>query len=568
MSWWCRGIPTLFAVMSLSSSNTTALTFPNRLPESRLGESHPSLEAFRLAITPFVVPSQTKEFTLVVVTAAASDDDDDDNDDRQQRRILLGMKNRGFGKGMYNSFGGKFDSPEESVEECACRELQEETNITISVEEMKHQKVGIQRYTFEQDPVEMIMHVFRIHLKSTPEQMMMIRGCDEITPEWFEDWNLIPLHNMFADDSLWLTTLLSSSSTTTPLLRINGWYHFRENCQETNTILHYYMQVDDVDDDEAPQAQAQAAAKQQQSFSLEKRLFHAIHDHQIRSPRVKEFKECFAFMNAVRSFFGKKKNDFDVVIDVAGGHGALAALFLICTRSAQKAVVIDPARVGRQSVQRAWKDFIPGTKTLLYREECLRTGLPQEIQEALALTTKDRILVIACHACQHLSEEILDIACRRFGVHAAVMPCCQKDLSPGSSWKQTCKNLNLPIAPVMDILLAGKIMGLGTHDVRMKSIDSKITPQNRIIICRRLEQQEQDHQSIKEDKAHVKLESAYKRAHAYAENAVTNHHHRQISSKQRLGCSNNDALTISTPVWYVATGFAVGLFTAFSFARR
>jgi 8-oxo-dGTP pyrophosphatase MutT (NUDIX family) len=530
MFWWCRGIPTLFVIM-LSSSN--ALTFPSRLPESRLGQSHPSLEAFQLA-TQFV-PSKTKEFTLVVVTTS------DDNDDDRQRQILLGMKNRGFGKGMYNSFGGKFDSPQESVEECACRELQEETNITISVQEMRNQKVGIQRYTFEQDPVKMIMHVFRIHLK-TPEQVKEIRGCDEITPEWFEDWNLIPLHNMFADDSLWLTTLLSSS---TPLT-INGWYHFRENCQETNTILHYYMQVD-----EAPKE-----AAKQQSFSLEKRLFHAIHDNQIRF-RVKEFKECFAFMNVVRSCFGKKKNDFDVVIDVAGGHGALAALFLICTSSAQKAVVVDPARVGKQSVQRAWKDFIVGSKTLLYREECLRTGLPQELKEALAITTKDRILVIACHACQHLSEEILDIACRRFGVHAAVMPCCQKDLSPGSSWKLTSKNLNIPIAPVMDILLAGKIMGLGTHDVRMKSIDSKITPQNRIIICRRLEEQEQDQQSMK-DKAHAKLDSAYKRAHAHA---VTN----RRQSPKRLG--SNNALTI-TPVLYAATGFAVGLFTAFSLSRR
>jgi 8-oxo-dGTP pyrophosphatase MutT (NUDIX family) len=140
----------------------TSTTFPNRLPESRLGQSHPSLDAFRQA-TQFT-PLKSKEFTLVVVTSSPN-------------RILLGLKNRGFGMGMYNSFGGKFDHPEESVEACACRELQEETNISIPLEEMKKHNIGIQRYTFENDPVEMIMHVFRIHLKD--EQANELRGCEK-----------------------------------------------------------------------------------------------------------------------------------------------------------------------------------------------------------------------------------------------------------------------------------------------------------------------------------------------------------------------------------------------------
>jgi hypothetical protein len=58
-------------------------------------------------------------------------------------------------------------------------------------------------------------------------------------PEWMDDWCKIPLNHMFADDSHWLTTLIVSSES----LQINGWYHFQENCQETNTIIHYYMDV-------------------------------------------------------------------------------------------------------------------------------------------------------------------------------------------------------------------------------------------------------------------------------------------------------------------------------------
>jgi 8-oxo-dGTP pyrophosphatase MutT (NUDIX family) len=70
-----------------------------------------------------------------------------------QQRILLGTKNRGFGTGKYNSFGGKFlhdddgdgdgggdddgdvIKVEETIEECACRELEEETNIKIQLNE-------------------------------------------------------------------------------------------------------------------------------------------------------------------------------------------------------------------------------------------------------------------------------------------------------------------------------------------------------------------------------------------------------------------------------------------------
>lgn len=492
--------------------------FTNRLPESRLGQFHSTLDSFRQASQH--VPSRSKEFTLVVVTDSPA-------------RILLGLKNRGFGMGMYNSFGGKFDHPEESVEDCACRELLEETNISIPVEEMKKQKVGIQRYTFENDPVEMIMHVFRILLKDDHDHK--IRPCEEISPEWFEDWYRIPLDNMFADDSHWLTALLSSDKP----IEINGWYHFRENCQETNTILHYHM-----------------ITQPKKSFSLEQRLFHAIHDNQIHSPSVKEFKECFAFCNSVRaSFKSRTKNPFDIVIDVAGGHGALAAMFLICT-SAYKAVVVDPARVGKQSVERAWKDFYHG-KTLSYREECLRTGLPAELREALAVTSPDRVLVVACHACQHLSEETLDIACRQFGVHAAVMPCCQKDLSPGYTWKSTSKTLSIPVEKVMDLLLSGKMMSLRSHDVRMKCIDSKITPQNRIIICRALSTQPSERQAELE-RAHAKLETAYRRAHA-----TTSRKRRQ---KQQTDFS--DYFAGAPNALYMAVGFTTGMFTALSFGRR
>eukprot|EP00667_Euglena_gracilis_P033468 EG_transcript_54601 len=101
-------------------------------------------------------------------------------------------------------------------------------------------------------------------------------------------------------------------------------------------------------------------------FTMEQRLFHRLRSQRIRNPSAKEFKEAYAFCNGVRHFLG---SDFDVVLDVAGGHGALAALLLLLTRCGE-AVVIDPATVagGEEGVRRAWGDLM-GDRTLRYRRE-------------------------------------------------------------------------------------------------------------------------------------------------------------------------------------------------------
>ncbi len=453
--------------------------FPYRLPESRLGQAHPSLEAYEVA-TNFVT-SKTKEYSLIMVT------------EPEKRRILLGLKHRGFGVGFYNSFGGKLD-PNETMEQCAARELEEETGIALPSPALLD-SVARHHFTFDDSDTKMLVHVYRLNVtcctNGAPSKFYKldpscIRGCEEITPQWFDDWNQIPLHNMFADDSVWLTTMLSSPFEDG--LFIEGFFHFEPGGQEVNTIRHLFMDI--------------------RGKSLERSLFHALHFNKISSPSIKEFKEAYAFANAVRSFFGKEA--FDVVVDVAGGHGALAALVMLTT-SATEAVVVDPADVGNGGVQRAWGRFLK-TKRLKFQHECLRSGLPAVLDKFLDRgVSPRRILVVACHACQHLSDEILQISCASYGVATAVMPCCQKDSSPGGSWKDTSKNLGFGFATVMDLLLAGKAMSWSiAYDVRMKTIDASITPQNRIILCKPLEEQ---WSRVTIDKAHERLDRAYRRAH-------------------------------------------------------
>ena len=193
----------------------------------------------------------------------------------------------------------------------------------------------------------------------------------------------------------------------------------------------------------------------------------------------------------------------------------------MAVNAASQAVVVDPADVGGGGVQKAWAKYLKG-KELRYRHEGLRTGLPAELTRAIKRgIPPNRILVAACHACQHLSDETLQIAIQA-GANAAVMPCCQRDLSPSSVWKVVAKRLGIPMEIVMDILLAGKCMSWSVgrdletaYDVRMKVVEGSSTPQNRLILCRSdatLQARRQESVAA----AQEQLDKAYRRAHVLA----------------------------------------------------
>lgn len=184
----------------------------------------------------------------------------------------------------------------------------------------------------------------------------------------------------------------------------------------------------------------------------------------------------------------------------------------------------------------------PVQKQLKYRHECLRSGLRDELEAILGKGSKEisptRVLVVACHACQHLTDETIRIA-SEYGVNVgknhqlklliqcyryltcdfvACMPCCQKDHD--GWWKRTAKDMGLSIGAIMDLLSAGKMMAWETgsksgvkYQVKMKLIDKKISPlQNRIILCKALDRND-DGKCSKTKLAHEKLTKAYQRAH-------------------------------------------------------
>lgn len=202
--------------------------------------------------------------------------------------------------------------------------------------------------------------------------------------------------------------------------------------------------------------------------TLEQRLRASFH-RGAGMPKAKELHESFAFFKAIAKELPPRR-EWPLVIDVAGGHGILAALVLIYGR-AQRAVVIDPHRPNNaDSVLRAWAPFLqqaaasreaqhagsappeeaahaPGAPA--YVQEDLCTALPR-----LLAAERGRVLVLACHACAHLTEQVV-AACAARRPSAAdfcVMPCCQR--AP-RALKQATREMGVDIGAAMDLVLLG-----------------------------------------------------------------------------------------------------------------
>ncbi|XP_042293524.1 7,8-dihydro-8-oxoguanine triphosphatase [Sceloporus undulatus] len=147
----------------------------------------------------------TKLFTLVLVV--------------QPQRVLLGMKKRGFGAGLWNGFGGKVQ-PGETIEQAARRELQEESGLTVDSIE----KMGKITFEFVGNTELMEVHIFRADsFQGDPTES------DEMRPQWFE-LDQVPFKNMWPDDIYWFPLLLQKKL-------FIGYFKF----QGQTTILDYTL---------------------------------------------------------------------------------------------------------------------------------------------------------------------------------------------------------------------------------------------------------------------------------------------------------------------------------------
>lgn len=119
--------------------------------------------------------------------------------DKANDSILLAMKKRGFGVGLWNGVGGKVQD-NESIENAMKRETKEE----IEVDVIDYEKVGEIQFNFEDKSISgQNVHVY---LARAWEGFPM--ETEEMKPQWFSI-NEIPYAQMWEDDKYWMPIILN-----------------------------------------------------------------------------------------------------------------------------------------------------------------------------------------------------------------------------------------------------------------------------------------------------------------------------------------------------------------------
>lgn len=141
--------------------------------------------------------------------------------------LLLAMKKRGFGAGLWNGVGGKIELGE-TIEQAMIRECQEEIGVTPT----QFARVGqIDFYGgSSSEPWHLQIYIYiSAAWRGEPSET------DEMAPKWYKFAN-IPYNNMWDDDKYWLPEMLRGSM-------VDGTFYFNEN---NIVIKHDLNKVGDI----------------------------------------------------------------------------------------------------------------------------------------------------------------------------------------------------------------------------------------------------------------------------------------------------------------------------------
>ena len=114
-------------------------------------------------------------------------------------KVLLAMKKRGFGAGLWNAAGGKAES-NESPKEAAIRECREE----LSVTPLALKEAGYIQIFMPQDPA----FEHRCYIFTTDDWDGEPTESEEMRPQWFELED-IPYQEMWPADKIWMPRMFT-----------------------------------------------------------------------------------------------------------------------------------------------------------------------------------------------------------------------------------------------------------------------------------------------------------------------------------------------------------------------
>lgn len=127
--------------------------------------------------------------------------------------VLLAMKKRGFGAGMWNGPGGKVSPKDKNIEETVIRETNEE--IGVVPKNLEHVATFNFHFPKGTDWGQQVWVYLSREWDGEPKKT------EEMAPKWFNK-DEIPYNSMWEDDRLWLPKVLDG-------MKLQGNFLFDKN---------------------------------------------------------------------------------------------------------------------------------------------------------------------------------------------------------------------------------------------------------------------------------------------------------------------------------------------------
>ena len=188
----------------------------------------------------------------------------------------------------------------------------------------------------------------------------------------------------------------------------------------------------------------------------------------------KEFFETWEFFARTR---GSLRGS--ALVDVAGGHGLLAALFAIFESKRFPTVLVADTRRPKsfESVLAATAEVAPWAVDSI---EYVAGEQADIIGEGAALLPRG--CAVACvHGCGALTDAVLEAALAAQATSLAVMPCCYGGLARDAP-RALCRSLGVALVADME---RTAYLEDRAYRVEWRALPRVITPLNRIIIAKR-----------------------------------------------------------------------------------